>query len=173
MAFALSFPGAGRFSFRPLAAADFELLARWHARPHIERWYGKRGREQVAARYCEKLTRPWLAMFVVLEQGREIGYIQTYHAPEVGGGWWPDESPGTWGIDLFIGEPDRLHRGAGPAFVRTFTDALLAKGEVKKVIADPSPENRAAIRAYEKAGFAPNRELQTPDGPALLMVREQ
>ena len=29
-----------------------------------------------------------------------------------------------------------------------------------------------AIRAYEKAGFHSDRMVDTPDGPALLMVRD-
>jgi len=32
--------------------------------------------------------------------------------------------------------------------------------------------NQRAIRAYEKAGFARDRMVDTPDGPALLMLRE-
>ncbi len=36
---------------------------------------------------------------------------------------------------------------------------------------DPRPDNPRAIRAYEKAGFVPQHEIVTPDGPALLMIR--
>ena len=36
---------------------------------------------------------------------------------------------------------------------------------------DPDPTNARAIRAYEKAGFAPRPLVDTPDGIALLMVR--
>jgi aminoglycoside 6'-N-acetyltransferase len=39
-------------------------------------------------------------------------------------------------------------------------------------VIDPSPSNPRAIRAYEKAGFRPVREVDTPDGRALLMIRE-
>jgi RimJ/RimL family protein N-acetyltransferase len=38
------------------------------------------------------------------------------------------------------------------------------------VQADPSPENERAIRSYIRAGFQPQGEVKTPDGPALLMV---
>jgi aminoglycoside 6'-N-acetyltransferase len=39
------------------------------------------------------------------------------------------------------------------------------------VVTDPDPENGRAVRAYAKAGFQRDRLVDTPDGPALLMVR--
>jgi aminoglycoside 6'-N-acetyltransferase len=63
-----------------------------------------------------------------------------------------------------------LDRGHGSAFIRAFTDGLLASG-VPRVVTDPDPANARAIRAYQKAGFQRDRIVDTPDGPALLMVR--
>jgi aminoglycoside 6'-N-acetyltransferase len=40
------------------------------------------------------------------------------------------------------------------------------------VVTDPDPANQRAIRAYENAGFARDRMVDTPVGPALLMRRE-
>ena len=40
-----------------------------------------------------------------------------------------------------------------------------------RVVTDPDPANLRAVRAYEKAGFGRDRMVDTPDGPALLMVR--
>jgi aminoglycoside 6'-N-acetyltransferase len=40
------------------------------------------------------------------------------------------------------------------------------------VVIDPDPANARAIRAYEKAGFSKQHVVETPDGPALLMVRD-
>ena len=45
---------------------------------------------------------------------------------------------------------------------------LLAAG-TPRVVTDP--ENARAVRAYEKAGFLRDRLVDTPDGIALLMVR--
>ena len=41
---------------------------------------------------------------------------------------------------------------------------------LRQNVIDPDPANTRAIRAYEKAGFERDR-IETPDGPALLMVR--
>ena len=41
-----------------------------------------------------------------------------------------------------------------------------------KIITDPSPDNKRAIRCYEKAGFVNQGQIVTPDGDALLMEYE-
>jgi aminoglycoside 6'-N-acetyltransferase len=64
-----------------------------------------------------------------------------------------------------------VDRGHGSAFIRTFIDRLLAAG-APRVITDPDPANGRAIRAYEKAGFRRQHLVDTPDGTALLMVRD-
>ena len=79
---------------------------------------------------------------------------------------------GTRGIDQFIGVPDMIGRGHGSSFIRQFVDGLLASG-TPRVVTDPDPDNRRAVRAYEKAGFERERMVDTPDGPALLMVRNR
>ena len=63
-----------------------------------------------------------------------------------------------------------IDRGHGSAFIRAFAERLLANG-TPRVVIDPDPANARAIRAYEKAGFERDRIVDTPDGPALLMVR--
>jgi aminoglycoside 6'-N-acetyltransferase len=63
-----------------------------------------------------------------------------------------------------------VDQGHGSAFIRAFIDRLLAAG-APRVITDPDPANARAIRAYEKAGFRRDRLVDTPDGVALLMVR--
>ena len=60
--------------------------------------------------------------------------------------------------------------GHGSALIRTFADGLLKNG-TPRVVTDPDPVNARAIRAYEKAGFQKDRLVDTPDGRALLMVR--
>jgi aminoglycoside 6'-N-acetyltransferase len=77
---------------------------------------------------------------------------------------------GTRGIDQFIGEPDMIERGHGSAFVRAFVDERLRNG-APRIVTDPDPANTRAVHAYEKAGFQKTGMVDTPEGPALLMVR--
>jgi aminoglycoside 6'-N-acetyltransferase len=79
--------------------------------------------------------------------------------------------PGARGIDQSIGDPSLVGRGHGSAFVRAHCDRLFAAG-APAIGTDPHPDNKRAIRAYEKAGFAvTGGPLDTPWGRALLMER--
>jgi RimJ/RimL family protein N-acetyltransferase len=68
---------------------------------------------------------------------------------------------------------EQLGRGIGTAMVRAFVERLFADAAVTRVQTDPAPGNGRAIRCYEKAGFRAVGEVDTPDGPALLMVCER
>ncbi|MEZ5098374.1 MAG: GNAT family protein [Thermoleophilia bacterium] len=57
-------------------------------------------------------------------------------------------------IDIFL-DPAVHGRGLGTDAVRTLAAHLLDQGGHHRVTIDPAVENRAAVRAYEKAGFRP------------------
>lgn len=161
------------FSFRPLVLADLPLLHEWLARPHIAGWWGgPRSLAELKQEYGpltdqQSTTRPYVA----LGDGAPIGFIQSYVAMGSGDGWWPNEQdPGVRGIDQFLAHPQQLGRGLGTAMVRAFVRHLFADPAVTRIQTDPSPGNSRAIRCYEKAGFHAVGEVDTPDGPALLMV---
>jgi aminoglycoside 6'-N-acetyltransferase len=63
-----------------------------------------------------------------------------------------------------------IGRGHGSALIRRFVDDRL-QGGAPRIVTDPDPANHRVISAYEKAGFAKDRLVETPDGIALLMVR--
>lgn len=163
-------------SFRPMTPGDFPMLHKWLGRPHVAEWWGPRpSLAQVEAEF-EPLTgdQSTTRAYVVLVDGRPIGYIQSYVALGSGDGWWPDErDPGVRGIDQFLANAEDLGRGLGSAMVRAFVERLFADRAVTRVQTDPSPGNRRAIRCYEKAGFRAEREVDTPDGRALLMIRDR
>jgi aminoglycoside 6'-N-acetyltransferase len=156
------------YSFRPMSAADLPLVRRWLAAPHVARWWGD-PQEQYAL-VSGDLGHPAMNQFIVTSEGRAFAYLQSYD-PRA----WPDnglglQPSGSRGIDQFIGEPDMIDCGHGSKLIRSFVDGLLAAG-TPRVLTDPSPANTRAIRAYEKAGFDSGRVVCTPDGEALLMVR--
>jgi aminoglycoside 6'-N-acetyltransferase len=155
------------YIFHPMTTADLPLVKRWLAEPHVARWWGDPV-EQYAL-VSGDLDEPAMDQFVVSAEDRVFGYIQCYDLTAWNSGFGA-HPPGTRGIDLFIGEPGMIERGHGSGFIRTFVDDKLKDGS-PRIVTDPDPENARAIRAYEKAGFEKVRMVDTPDGAALLMVR--
>jgi aminoglycoside 6'-N-acetyltransferase len=157
------------YRFRPMQAADLPLLRRWLAMPHVTEWWGDCEEQYALVR--GDLDEPAMEQYIVAAADRPFAYLQCYDPaawPQNGLGRHP---AGTRGIDQFIGEPDMIGRGHGAALIRAFCDRLLSAG-APRVLTDPDPANRRAVRAYEKAGFRPHGEVDTPDGRALLMVRD-
>jgi aminoglycoside 6'-N-acetyltransferase len=158
---------APAYTFRPLAAGDLAMIQRWLETPEVVRWWGDP--DEQYALVSDDLDHPDMDQFIVALDERPFGYIQCYPLST-----WNQsfgiQPAATRGIDQFIGEPDMIGRGHGSSFIRQFVDELLASG-VPRVVTDPDPGNGRAVRAYAKAGFQSERVVDTPDGPALLMVR--
>jgi aminoglycoside 6'-N-acetyltransferase-1b len=165
------------FSFSLLTTGDLPLLHEWLSRSHVVEWWGA----PPSPAELERDYAPAIAgavphrCYLALRYGVPTGFIQSY--TPVGWhheGWWLDEhDPGVRGIDQFLARADQLGQGFGTAMIRAFVAELFADPAVTRVQTDPAPENRRAIRCYEKAGFRAAREIDTPDGRALLMYCER
>lgn len=104
-------------------------------------------------------------LYVIKLDARPIGEIQSYRI---------DDHPGyaahvalsraAFGIDLFIGEPELIGHGHGPALIRAFLrDVAFPRYGVDLCVIGPTASNAAAIRAYEKAGFRFLKTYLEPD----------
>jgi aminoglycoside 6'-N-acetyltransferase len=150
-----------------MSVSDLSLIRRWLQTPEVVRWWGEP--DEQYALVSGDLDHPDMDQFIVTLDGRPFGYIQCYALST----WnlnFGAQPPATRGIDQFIGEPDMIERGHGSAFIRQFADKLLGSG-IPRIVTDPDPGNRRAVRAYAKAGFQADRVVDTPDGPTLLMLR--
>jgi aminoglycoside 6'-N-acetyltransferase len=157
------------YVFRPMSAGDLSLVQRWLETPEVVRWWG-RADEQYAL-VSGDLGHPDMDQFMVAIDKQPFAYIQCYPLSTWNQGFG-SQPPATRGIDQFIGEPDMIGRGYGSGFIRQFVNALLASG-IPRVVTDPDPDNIRAVRAYARAGFRSEHLVDTPDGPALLMVRDR
>lgn len=164
-------------TLRPMTEHDLGMLCEWLDRAHVLEWWGGESAgpsiEDVQQHYMPRLlgqesVSPYIAML-----GNEpIGYAQSYVVMGSGGGWWENETDsGARGIDQFLANASQLNRGLGTALVQSLVARLFADPSVTKIQADPSPRNHRAIRCYEKAGFAQEGVINTPDGPAMYMVK--
>ena len=156
-----------RYLIRPFAEADLPLVAAWRARPHVRRWWGDPADEPEA----EKLADPHIALWIVELDARPIAFIQDYEIHAWSGHPFAYLPAGSRGMDLFIAEDDLLGQGHGASLVRKHVDGMFAQG-VPAAGIDPHPDNAAARRAFEKAGFAAvSGPVDTPWGRAILMER--
>jgi len=157
------------YRFRPMTPGDLPVVRRWLETPEVARWWGLPDEQFVLV--SGDLDHPDMAQFIVAIDDHPFAYVQCYRL-----GIWNEgfgaQRPGTRGIDQFIGEPEMIGQGHGSGFIRHFTDQLLASG-LPRIVTDPDPDNGRAIRAYAKAGFQVDRLVDTPDGVALLMVRDR
>ena len=156
------------YVFRPMSASDLPTVKRWLETPHVREWWHDPAEQFELV--SGDLDHPDMAQFIVVAEGKEFAYLQCYFLStwNTGFGLQPE---GTRGLDQFIGEAGMLGYGHGSAFIRAFADRLLANG-TPRVVTDPDPANVRAVRAYERAGFRRDRLVDTPDGAALLMIRD-
>jgi len=157
------------YVFRPMTSGDLAMVRRWLETPEVVRWWGQPDEQYQLV--SGDLDHPDMDQFIIGLDGHPFGYIQCYALStwNTGLGAHP---PKTRGIDQFIGISDMIGRGHGSGFIRKFVDDLLKSG-TPRVVTDPDPDNGRAIRAYTKVGFQSERIVDTPDGPAQLMVRDR
>jgi aminoglycoside 6'-N-acetyltransferase len=152
--------------FRALEEADLPLLDRWLSTPHVRAWWGRPGPtlDAIHAQYGPLLRGDTDAVaYLVLSSDVPIGYIQRYPVRDEAWGLRP--STPAVGLDLFIGDPGYLYRGLGPQILRQFLgEIVFSDNTIVECWIDPIARNRAAIRAFEKAGF---RHIATARGADL------
>ena len=155
------------YQFRPMSADDLPLVRDWLRVPHVKQWWHDADDFEFVS---GDLDHHDMAQFIVSVDQRPFGYLQCYRIGDWHAGFGP-QPDGTRGVDQFIADPNMVGCGHGSAFIRQFIEGLLDNG-TPRIVIDPSPTNPRAIRAYEKAGFRRVHEIDTPDGRALLMVRD-
>jgi aminoglycoside 6'-N-acetyltransferase len=137
---------------------EYELLSRWMTDERLLEWvYGRddpypvdRVKTKFGPRVRgEDTVRP---CFMLLA-GRPVGYLQYYPVTEPGD-YALANADATWGLDLWIGEPELWSGGIGTAVLRLVLAHLFEREGAETVVIDPRVENARAVRCYEKAGFA-------------------
>lgn len=157
--------------FKPVNENHIPLLRRWLKEPHVaEFWQEPEEETEFKQKYLGRLQARDVRPYIIIYKGRPIGYMQDYEAALVGGGWWPNAKPGTFGIDQYIGEHEFVNMGLGTKMIHQFVARLFENPNVIEIITDPDPKNSRAIRVYEKVGFKKVGPISTPGGDAMLMV---
>lgn len=150
------------YKFKRLTSDDFSLLLEWLSKPHVKQWWndGEDTIEKIAENYGEEEN---LERFLLVEETEKaekpIGFFQYYLLPD-----------GSVGIDQFIGEEAYINRGVGETTIRLFIELITQKHNPARIILDPLPENKRAIRCYEKVGFRHYETVKKEDGSLACMM---
>lgn len=152
------------FTFKKLSHEDIPLVHNWVNRPHVREFWADAGVEDYDAfkkKYEGKISSHKVTPYIVMLQGKPIGYIQSYPINEK-----------TFGIDQFIGVEEFVNKGLGSMFVKEFTDEMLLSKKVSKIVTDPSVLNLRAQKAYEKAGFIKKAAVPGEGGDVIIMEKK-
>jgi aminoglycoside 6'-N-acetyltransferase len=166
---------------------DYALIVRWRARPHVHEWWDPDEPpptyDQVVQEYGPRARLDGETTSCIIERaGRPIGYVQFYRwasSPEEARAMDVDVDERTFGLDIFIGEPDLIDRGIGTRVVERLCRYLEDERGASGIALTTELANDRAQRAYEKAGFRKTKEvldLDTRDGlrvRAWLMERRR
>ena len=119
--------------FVPVAREHYPLLRTWLAASHMQEWWGDPEEELGFIRDMVEgrdTTRPFL--FVV--NGVPLGYIQYWFIGHHQNEPWTKDHPwllelpsDTVGVDLSIGDPERLSQGIGARALAQFVAMLRAR----------------------------------------------
>lgn len=142
---------------RPFEPNDIELFREWLHAPHVRKWY----------------THPenWLYEvknegggfygiyhFIVMHDGRSVGFCQYYEYRLGGEAWHGDtDISGAYSIDYLIGEPDCLRRGIGKAAVCALIEEIKQVDGATKIIVQPDENNAASCALLRACGFSYDR----------------
>jgi aminoglycoside 6'-N-acetyltransferase len=164
--------------FRAIEERDFPMLARWLAEPRVRRFYQKTPvvLEEIAREYGPAVRgeEPTLG-HLALQAGTPFAYLQCYRNAD-----YPDwaaiigAADGV-SLDLYIGDPQFLHRGLGRAALGGYLRrvALAHFADERRAYIGHEPANTAALRCSEAAGFRWLRTFLEDGIEMVLLVAER
>lgn len=139
----------------------------WLNKGETLKWYARKPQteEEVAAKYLERLQTPGVHCFIIEINSVPSGYLQIYCLNS-----FPDYyallngKPGDYGLDLFIGEAKHMGGGMGSKIVaKALSELVFSRKGAKRCLLGPHPDNKRAIRCYEKCGFRFQEIVTTPE----------
>ncbi len=147
-----------QLALRPFQDSDMALMERWLYAPHVAKWY--KYPEHWLSELRNRHGRfAFLTQFIAEKDGVPIGFCQYYDTffakeHEIWNDEWsiPERQGEVFGIDLLIGEPEYLGKGFGREMGMRLLEAMQKAG-VKRVVAEPEPDNAAPNRALISGGF--------------------
>jgi aminoglycoside 6'-N-acetyltransferase len=169
-------------SFRPLQRADFSVLAKWLALPHVAPWWpDEPSVDALEATYGPTIDGddPTEGFMIELE-GRPVGFVQRYLLDDYPAWCAALGIEHAAGIDYLIGVVELTGVGLGPVIVDTFTALTFTRyPDIDRMAVAVQQANHRSWRALEKAGYDRVFEgmIDSDDpsdaGPSYVYVRNR
>ena len=152
-------------TFISLAESHFPLLLKWLQEPHVKAWWDqdvKWTRELIIQKYtdCVKGCRlengadKPISAYVAYADETPIGYIQYYNVHDF---QREDALPALplkcASFDWYMGEEEYIGKGIGTKVLELFINDYIFE-KFTAIFVDSDKKNLAAIKVYEKIGFA-------------------
>ncbi len=128
---------------RPLEQDDVERLVEIQSEPSVARWWNLPDPDELRHKIVGR-TEPSEVPLGIERDGELIGLIQYFEENT------PDFRHAA--VDLFIATAHQ-RQGIGTDAVRTLARYLIGERGHHRLTIDPTVDNAAAIRTYEKVGF--------------------
>ncbi len=148
---------------------DYTAMRNWFLEPELKEWVwcDEKGEppvplERIIDKYGSRIKNPTdVFPYFILRDGKPIGFIQYYLHNET-----------TIGLDMWIGVLKERNKGYGTEALKQMVQLIHQKHpHVKELFMDPEPQNKRAVRCYQKAGFQYSGEIIDDDGDKCLLLK--
>ena len=148
---------------------DYTAMRNWFLEPELQEWVwcDEKGEppvplERIIDKYGSRIKNPTdVFPYFILRDGKPIGFIQYYLHNET-----------TIGLDMWIGILKERNKGYGTEALKQMVQLIHQRHpHVKELFIDPEPENKRAVRCYQKAGFQYSGEIIDDDGDKCLLLK--
>ncbi len=154
------------------AAVDLhaDLLHGWMNQPHVVPWWEiDRSPAGVRAYLEAQLALPHLDPWIARDDGRPVGYVETYQAAADPLARYYPATAGDRGWHVLVGPPELIGTGVARRLGRTVMTRLLDDPDADRVVCEPDARNVRMIRLCLRLAHVPLAQLQLPDKRALLL----
>ncbi len=153
--------------------SDVPTLERWDQAEHVRAVSGDDGPWD----WPNEIAVPWQEVWICEVGTRPIGVVIVLDASAEPSNYWGRESerpcPGTYAIDIWIGEIDALGCGYGTIMMKHAIARAFDAHDAHTLVIDPLADNRRAIDFYRRLGFVEvgPRRFGTDDCLVLELLR--
>ncbi len=159
-------------AFRSIGEAEVSVLHEWLNSGEALRWYAKEPSTIEALRGKYGHAHSATTHLVATLDEKPIGFVQCYLIRD-----YPDYCrlvagrPGDCGLDIFLGNDADIGRGLGTRVLKAALEAIVFdRFNARRCLIGPSPDNKRAIRCFEKCGFAYVRTVTDEDGESEYLM---